>query len=203
MSQPEDPKKLEHVEEKPEKKMETIEELKEEFEEPVVDRSRSPAFIRDVPHTQRDWEEWYEHQDKLAGKNVEDYKPRITYLHAKSKRKIENWLENNAPNASHLKSISGYWKGYVENKNTIYLEDYSDFTVPEEELKDFLSEKPLHQLFKIDYRTVSSCPKTVSEKIRNKFKWKIICSKNPPSDIQYENSKENWQTYFKEVIDLN
>ena len=201
MSQPihEQPEILNQVEEKPEKK---IEELEEDFEEPI-NRTRSPPFIRDVPHTQRNWEEWYDEEDELLGKDTKDYRPRITYLHAKSKKKIQDWLERNAPNSSHLKSISGCWKGYTENKETIYLEDYSDFTVPEDELKDFLSGNPLHQLFKIDYRTLSSCPKTTSQIIRNRFNWKIICSKNPPDDIQYEDSTENWNNYFQEVIDLN
>lgn len=203
MSQPKQDKlfNLGPIDVKPVKK---IEELKEDFVEPVVDRTRSPEFIRDVPHTQRDWEEWYDQQDELAGKDVnKDYKPRITYLHAKSKKKIEKWLETNAPNASHIKSISGYWKGNTENRNTIYLEDYSDFTVPEEELKHFLNGRTLHQLYEIDYRTISSCPSAITERIRNRFNWKIICSKNPPDDIQYENPTENWQNYFNEVIDLN
>ena len=197
------PEKLEEVNKMPEKKMETIEEIKEE-----PDRTRTPEYIRDVSHTQRNWEEWYAEQDKIAGKNLpkkDNLKPRITFVHSKSKRKIEEWLDKNTDfmKTSYLRNISGYWRGYCEDTETAVLENYSDFTLTENKLKKFLGTKPINQLLSVNYNTISRCPEIITKKVPNKFKWKIICSKNLPTEIDYEGSTINWKTYFKELIELD
>lgn len=198
--------KLEEITKMPEKKMETIEENKEEINEP--DRTRTPEYIRDVSHTQRNWEEWYAEQDRITGKiplKKNNLKPRITFVHSKSKRKIEEWLDKNTDfmKTSYLRNISGYWRGYCEDTETAVLENYSDFTLTENKLKKFLGTKPLNQLLSVNYNTISRCPEIITKKVPNKFKWKIICSKNLPTEIDYEGSTTNWKTYFKEIIELD
>ena len=141
----------------------------------------------------------------LAVQLCKEKKPKVTFIHSKNKKNIENWLKLNIDekSTSYLNLINGCWKGYCKESTIGVMENFSDFTVSEKKLKNFLKKKTLNQIISIDYNTISSMPELITKKVPNEFEWKIICSKNPPEDIHYENSKENWNKFFNEVIDLN